>query len=131
LLTKSIAIVDDNVDIANLFKDVLEDDGYTVFAFNDPVVALNYIQENAKEFGLVISDYRMSRMNGYELCMKLIHLNSDLQVILISAYDLLERDNPTFTFLHKPISIAKLVSVVNEAISKSMSDVKSINALNP
>ena len=62
----------------------------------------------------------MPQMNGYELCMKLIHLNSDLKVILISAYDLLERDNPTFTFLHKPISIAKLVSVVNEAISKSM-----------
>jgi hypothetical protein len=31
--------------------------------------------------------------------------------------------------LHKPISIAKLVSVANEAISKSMSeDDKSINA---
>ena len=131
MLAKSRAIIDDDVDIADLFKDVLEDDGYTVVAFNDSIAALNHIQEHAEEFGLVISDYRMPQMNGYELCMKLIHLNSDLKVILISAYDLLERDNPTFTFLHKPISIAKLVSVVNEAISKSMSDVKSINALNP
>lgn len=61
-------------------------------------------------------------MNGYELCTKLVHLNSHIKVILISAYDLLERDNPTFTYLHKPISIAKLVSVVNEAISKSIAD---------
>lgn len=127
MLAKSIAIIDDDVDIADLFKDVLEDDGYTVVAFNDSITALNHIQENAEEFGLVISDYRMPQMNGYELCKKLINLKSDLKVILISAYELLERDNPTFTFLHKPISIAKLVSVVKEAISKSMSDDKSIN----
>jgi hypothetical protein len=41
---------------------------------------------------------------------------------------MLERDNSTFTFLHKPISIAKLVDVVNEAISKSITGDKSINA---
>jgi DNA-binding NtrC family response regulator len=125
--TKSIAIVDDDPNIADLFKDVLEDDRYTVVAFTDSIAASNHIQGNPEEFGLIISDYRMPQMNGYELCTKLIHLNSDLKVILISAYDLLERDNPTFTFLHKPISIAKLVSVVNEAISKSMPDDKSIN----
>jgi DNA-binding NtrC family response regulator len=120
LLSKSIAVIDDDIDIANLFKDVLEDDGYAVFTFTDPIAALNYIKENSNKFGLVISDYRMPQMNGYELCNKLINLNPDLQVILISAYDLLENYNPNFTFLHKPISIAKLVSVVNEAISKSI-----------
>jgi DNA-binding NtrC family response regulator len=129
LLAKSIAIVDDDANIADLFKDVLEDDGYTVVAFTDSIAALTHIQRNPEEFGLVISDYRMPQMNGYELCTKLIHLNSNIKVILISAYDLLERDNSTFTFLHKPISIAKLVSVVNEAISKSTTaDDKSINA---
>jgi two-component system C4-dicarboxylate transport response regulator DctD len=118
-LLRSIAIIDDDIDITNLFKDILEDDGYTVVAFNDSITALNHIQENPEEFGLVISDYRMPHLNGYELCTKLIEFNPTLKVILISAYDLLERDNTKFTFLHKPISIAKLVSVVNEAISKS------------
>jgi two-component system C4-dicarboxylate transport response regulator DctD len=118
-LLRSIAIIDDDIDITNLFKDILEDDGYTVVAFTDSIAALNHIQENPEEFGLVISDYRMPHLNGYELCTQLIEFNPTLKVILISAYDLLERDNTKFTFLHKPISIAKLVSVVNEAISKS------------
>ena len=118
-MLKSIAIIDDDIDITDLFKDVLEDDGYTVVAFSSSIKALNHIQDNPEEFGLVISDYRMPDMNGYELCTKLIEFNPNLKVILISAYDLLERDNTKFTFLHKPISIAKLVSVVNEAISKS------------
>ena len=118
-MLKSIAIIDDDIDITDLFKDILEDDGYTVVAFTDSIEALNHIQDYPEEFGLVISDYRMPQMNGYELCTKLIEFNPKLKVILISAYDLLERDNTKFTFLHKPISIAKLVSVVNEAISKS------------
>ncbi|MGH9980146.1 MAG: hypothetical protein ACRD6U_01185 [Nitrososphaeraceae archaeon] len=44
MLAKSIAIIDDDVDIADLFKDVLEDDGYTVVAFNDSIAAFNHIQ---------------------------------------------------------------------------------------
>lgn len=120
MLAKSIAIVDDDVDIANLFKDVIEDDGYTVVVFTDPITALNHIKRNPEEFGLVISDYRMPQMNGYELCAKLIDLNPELKVIIISAYNMLEDYNPMFTYIHKPISIAKLVSVVNEAISKSV-----------
>ena len=120
LFARSIAVIDDDIDITNLFKDILEDDGYIVVAFNDSIEALNHIQKNIEEFGLVISDYRMPKMNGYDLCTKLVDLNHDLKVILISAFDLLERDNSKFTFLHKPITISKLVSTVNESISKSI-----------
>ena len=120
LFARSVAIIDDDVDITNLFKDVLEDDGHRVVAFNDSIVALNYIQRNIEEFRLVISDYRMPKMNGYDLCTKIVDLNHDLKVILISAFDLLERDNSKFVFLRKPITIAKLVSTVNEVISKSI-----------
>lgn len=120
LFARSIAVIDDDIDITNLFKDILEDDGYIVVAFNDSTEALNHIQKNIEEFGLVISDYRMPKMNGYDLCTKLADLNHDLKVILISAFDLLERDNSKFVFLRKPITIAKLVSTVNEVISKSI-----------
>lgn len=120
LFARSIAVIDDDIDITNLFKDILEDDGYIVVAFNDSIEALNHIQKNIEEFGLVISDYRMPKMNGYDLCTKIVDLNHDLKVILISAFDLLERDNSKFVFLRKPITIAKLVSTVNEVISKSI-----------
>ena len=74
-----------------------------------------------KEFGLVISDYRMPLINGFEVCAKQLILILNLKVVIISVFDLMEEDrNPTFTFINKPITIAKLISVVNEALSKSL-----------
>jgi DNA-binding response OmpR family regulator len=41
--TKSIAIVDDELDIVDLFKEALEMEGYYVCAFTNPLLALDHI----------------------------------------------------------------------------------------
>lgn len=121
MLGKAIAVIEDEIDVLNLYQEVLENEGYTVFAYNDPIEAINNIQQMPEEFGLVISDYRMPLINGFEVCAKLIDLNPELKVVIISAFDLMEEDrNPKFTFINKPITIAKLNSVVNESFSKSI-----------
>jgi DNA-binding NtrC family response regulator len=121
LLGNAVAVIEDEIDVLNLYQEVLENEGYTVFAYNDPIEAINNIQQMPEEFGLVISDYRMPLINGFEVCAKLIDLNPELKVVIISAFDLMEEDrNPKFTFINKPITIAKLISVVNESFSKSI-----------
>jgi len=121
LLGKAIAVIEDEIDVLNLYQEVLENEGYTVFAYNDPIEAVNNIQQMPEEFGLVISDYRMPLINGFEVCAKLIDLNHELKVVIISAFDLMEEDrNPKFIFTNKPITITKLISVVNESFSKSI-----------
>jgi len=121
LLGKAIAVIEDEIDVLNLYQEVLENEGYTVFAYNDPIEAVNNIQQMPEEFGLVISDYRMPLINGFEVCAKLIDLNPELKVVIISAFDLMEEDrNHKFTFINKPITIAKLISVVSESFSKSI-----------
>jgi CheY-like chemotaxis protein len=72
LLTKAIAVIEDEIDVLYLYKEVLEDEGYTVFAYNNLIEAINNIQKTPEEFGLVISDYRMPLINGFEVCTKLI-----------------------------------------------------------
>jgi DNA-binding NtrC family response regulator len=121
LLGNAIAVIEDEIDVLNLYQEVLENEGYTVFAYNDPIEEINNIQQMPEEFGLVISDYRMPLINGFEVCAKLIDLNPELKVVIISAFDLMEEDrNSKFTFINKPITIAKLISVVNESFSKSI-----------
>ena len=66
-LTKSLAVVDDEMDLVNLFKEALEGDGFDVSAFTDPIEALNHIIENPKKYSLIISDYKMPGLNGKKL----------------------------------------------------------------
>jgi DNA-binding response OmpR family regulator len=47
------------------YKTGLEQNGFTVDAFNDPVQAI--LSFKAGEYDLVILDIKMARMNGFEL----------------------------------------------------------------
>ena len=118
-LTKSLAVVDDEMDLVNLFKEALEADGFDVSAFNDPSEALNHIIEDPKKYSLIISDYKMPGLNGGELCTKLRADNPDLKVIIMSAYDQLECDISKFTFVSKPIPIAGLLKIVKDTLSEA------------
>ena len=54
----------------------------------------------------------MPNLNGYELCTKLIRLNLELEVILMSAFDTIECNTSKFTFIKKPILMAQLLQIV-------------------
>ncbi|HJT84456.1 MAG TPA: hypothetical protein VJ697_08235 [Nitrososphaeraceae archaeon] len=54
----------------------------------------------------------MPVMDGNELCTKLIHINPNLKVILMSAYSDVRYDKEKFLFVNKPISITQLLKLV-------------------
>jgi len=86
-ITKSIVIVDDELDLVNLFREALSSYGYDVSAFTNPIAALEYIKKNIDKYSLLITDFRMNKMNGCELGIKVKELNNNIQVILITAYE--------------------------------------------
>ena len=113
---KTIAIIDDEVDLVNLFQEALEKNGFKVCAFTDPILAYNTLEKKIQEYGLILSDFRMPNLNGHELCTKLILLNPELEVILMSAYDIMECDTSKFTIVKKPILIAQLLQIVRDSL---------------
>jgi DNA-binding NtrC family response regulator len=116
MATKDIAIIDDEIDIVNLFKEALERNGFIVCAFSDSKQAFNTLEKEIEKYGLVLSDYRMPNLNGHDLCTKLRKLNPELEVILMSAYDAIEYDTSKFTIVKKPILIAQLLQIVRESL---------------
>jgi DNA-binding NtrC family response regulator len=122
--TKAIAIIDDEADLVNLFRKALQMDGFQVCAFTDPIEAFNKLQNRLKEYALIISDYKMPSMNGNELCLKLLNLNPELKVILVSAYDDVQCDISKFLFLRKPIPIPSLLKIVNENLANKLERTK-------
>lgn len=81
---KKILLVDDEPDIAEVFKAVLERDGeFSVDMFTDPVKAMMSFQ--AGKYDLAILDVRMRAMNGVELYQRLSAIDSHLKVCFATA----------------------------------------------
>ena len=115
---KTIAIIDDEADLVDLFQEILESDGFKVCTFIDPIQAYNHIQKNPNDYDLILSDYRMPVMNGNELCTKLMRINPEFKVILMSAYENIEDDISNFKFMRKPTTIANLLQIVKNTITE-------------
>ena len=115
-MSRSILVVDDEKDLIQLFTEALQVNGFQVRGFTDSVDAYEHIKQNPKEYGLVISDFRMPNLNGNDLCNKLVALNPNLKIIIMSAYDNVEY-NPIFTFMSKPVLLTKLLQLVRENLT--------------
>jgi DNA-binding NtrC family response regulator len=83
MFNKSIAIVDDDPDLLNIFSEALNMSGYDVSSFTAPIVAYENIKKNPNKYSLVITDDKFSDMNGLYLSTKLLEINPNLNLINI------------------------------------------------
>ena len=115
-----VAIVDHDLDITILFQEALKSlAGITVFTFTDPILALEHFQVNDYAYVLVISDFKMSGLNGMEFLNKIKKLNQFVRTILMTAFAIDDRIFRKYTkkiidaFIQKPISIQDLLKEVD------------------
>lgn len=118
----SILVVDDELDIVLIFKRALSRQGYTVFGFTDPLLALEHFKANSADYGLVITDVRMPRMSGFELAANIKVTKPDAKVVFMSAFEVsdLEFSRPGVKindFLRKPVNVKTLVRRVKVAMA--------------
>ncbi|HMG39628.1 MAG TPA: response regulator [Nitrososphaeraceae archaeon] len=137
MTNRIVGIVDDEIDITELFQDALDSniDGISVVSFNDPTLALEHYTQNKQDYALVISDMRMPLMSGLELLKKVKELNPNVRTMLVSAFDM--QDNPDFqkylkdgiidTFVEKPITINRLCQEVRDEVETYDLDSKKVS----
>jgi DNA-binding NtrC family response regulator len=116
---RRVLIVDDDPDITLAFKVGL--DGYyyknrrrfEVYTYNNPLVALSEFKPNF--YDLLLTDFNMLHMNGFELSQKILELDSNIRVCLMSAADVnmeaLREVYPEVSFgsfIKKPVEIEYL-----------------------
>ena len=106
-------MVDDESDICETFKIALQENGYIVNTFNNPIVALEHLRNNPNKYEIMISDYHMPNLNGCELGTKVKELNGNIKVILTSAYYSIVDNNLNFEFVEKPFTLQNLLDKVN------------------
>ena len=64
-----ILVVDDELNICELLKLYLENEGYTVFTANDGQAAVTAFQQKAPD--LVLLDIMLPKMDGWQVCREI------------------------------------------------------------
>lgn len=75
----TVLLVDDEEDILAVAKKMLENAGYNIHAFSDPLAALDHIAAGCKDCVITVSDIRMSELSGLELVKKIKQLRPEMK----------------------------------------------------
>src|SRR5688500_20196270 len=81
--TKRIFLIDDEPDVTYTLEKVLEDNGFKVEAFTDPILALNYYTVDF--YDLVVLDIKMPKMDGFELYNKIREKDPKVKICFLTA----------------------------------------------
>lgn len=121
-MSKSILILDDDVDFNSLLTDIFTQANYEVFSEQDPERALVLFSQRA--FDLVVTDQKMPNLSGAEFMRKIKDIRGDVPVIMVSGY----LDNDTIRELIKegvggvflkPLNVFSLLKRTAELIEES------------
>jgi DNA-binding response OmpR family regulator len=125
-MTKKILLVDDEPDITYTIQKILEDHGFKVDSFNDPILILNNYK--AYFYDLVILDIKMPNMDGFELYLKIREMDPKVKICFLTVIATFNEDfrktrlalGKTISedyFIQKPVEmddlLKKLTSIMN------------------
>ena len=81
-----ILLIDDERDIVDVGKRILEQLGYTVTTMTNSMEALDLFQKDPYQFDLVISDMTMPFMTGDELAEEFMRIRQDIPFVICTGF---------------------------------------------
>ena len=118
-----ILLIDDDKDICDLLRLVLENEGYQVIVAADGLSAWQQLRAGLLP-GLMILDWMMPRMDG-EQFLKTVNCNRSLAkvpVLVMSGNDAIQNGRPEKNlrrYLKKPVELDELLQVVAQLLAES------------
>lgn len=118
----SVLIVDDEEAILNSLKRLLSEEPFGVWVAIDYKEALKIVEN--EEVKVVISDYRMPRINGIDLLRMVKKKNPDIVRILLTGYADIEvveeaiNLSEVYRFVNKPWNTQSLLATIRNALEK-------------
>ena len=114
-MERSILVVDDNPDMAEVLEELLDEEGYRVRCAFNGEAALREIAHEPPD--LVLADVMMPQMDGVSLAKQLQARGRTIPVVLMSAvYSYV--DVPGLPFLPKPFNLDALLRVITREIEE-------------
>ena len=115
----SVLVVDDEKNIRSTLADILAGEGYQVTTADTGEKAIRLCHRRG--FDVVLLDVRMPEVDGVALLREIRAIDSDVCVIVMTAYPSVESAVDTmkadaFDYLRKPFELEQLRSVIQRAI---------------
>ncbi len=125
----TVLIVDDESAIRESLQTLLELEGYTVDTANDGAEGLARLAEHP--YDLVLLDFAMPERNGIEVLQEIRQRDTELAVIMITAYGTVENavnamQTGATNFIQKPWDNEKLLADVGAAVGRRRAEAEVI-----
>lgn len=117
-----VLIVEDNLDLANVVRSLLEFENHTVDVFHTGTEGLHSILSNP--YDLVILDWDLPGVNGFEILTQFRQIGARTPVIMLTGKDTIEEkeaglDGGADDYLTKPFNMKELGARVRAHIRRS------------
>lgn len=116
-------MVDDEENILFIFKDLLQENGFSVDIFTEPLKAIKQYKQSL--YQLVLVDIRMPKMNGFEFAQEIKSKDKNAKICFMTAFEgyyisLIESfPNLDFKcFIRKPILGKEFVEKIRIVLSR-------------
>ena len=108
----NIIVVEDNLDLRELFVTTINNAGYRAFGATDGLDALNLMDNT--HIDLIVADIMMPKMSGYELTKELRSLGNSIPILMVTAKDDYDSLQKGFSFgaddyMIKPVNVNELL----------------------
>lgn len=118
----SILVVDDEKEMRQLLRDVLEEEHYRVVVASDGQEALAHLE--SEPFPVVVTDLRMKGLDGLGLLAQVVHKHPESNLIMMTAFGTVESaveamKQGAFDYLTKPVKADELLVTVGKALREA------------
>ena len=121
-MAKKILLVDDEIDLAETGKILLEEEGYDVYLAFDGLSAVEKVYEGRPD--LVVLDISLPEMDGYQVCRVLKNdpQYADIPIIMLTARtqrsdEFRGKETGADEYMTKPYSPQLLIESVNRILN--------------
>ncbi len=121
----TVLIVEDEENLRDLLRMMLEDSGIKVLEAVDGMEALEIFTAHKDEIGIVLSDLGLPRLGGWEAFLKMREVNPELKGILASGFF-----NPDVRieiiksgardFIQKPYNAAQIIEMIRNLLNETI-----------
>lgn len=119
-INKTILVVDDEVALLELAKDIISMEGYQVFTANNAEEALKVVKE--ENIDLMITDVIMPKVDGYQLSKQVKMLYPEVKIQMVTGYSdgyqsSIKDDDLIKNILYKPYTVKTLLLAINNQLA--------------